>query len=130
VDEAGGGALDSLLEAVEELVGIELPPWVELSRAERVVDRLVGGKLPDPEALLLQLGNEDPEPVPSEQGGGGLGDGHVVMVLLTTTVTGGLLPWWSPSAPAAMPETRAETARSDRNERRCILKVDAASSKE
>jgi hypothetical protein len=86
------------------------------------------------ELLVLEEGpvkvvDKDPDAVASEHGGGGFGDGHVVSVLLTTTVTtlGGLVrvrasePWWLASTPAAMPRTRAEMARSDWSERRCIL---------
>lgn len=71
-----------------------------------------------PDTLWVRLVDSDPDRVASEQGGGGIGDGQVVSVFLTTTVTtllvGGLVKVKaSLPALAAMPETKAETARSD-----------------
>lgn len=71
-----------------------------------------------PDTLWVKLVDRDPDRVTSEHGGGGTGDGQVVRVFLTTTVTtsfvGGLVKVKaSLPALAAMPETKAETARSD-----------------
>lgn len=71
-----------------------------------------------PDTLWVKLRDRDPDRVASEHGGGGIGDGQVVRVFLTTTVTtpvfGGLVRVEAPlPALAAMPETKAETARSD-----------------
>jgi hypothetical protein len=145
------GELDEVETDEAELEAPVLLDWplemeeLSASRVLVVLERLtVGEKLPVLEGLFVSaevsaldeppvgLGDRDPDSVDPEQAGGGLGDGQVVRVLLTTTVTilGGLVtvkasePWWFASTLAAMPETRAEMARSDWSERRCILTVD------
>ena len=112
-------------EVDNELEVLVLPVWLLAALEELTPEAL---PVPEPECwpvldvLRVKLAENDPCPVASEHGGGGTGDGQVVSVFLTTTVTtslGGVvtvrewLPWWSTSALAATPETSAVMAKSD-----------------
>ena len=112
-------------EVDNELEVLVLPVWLLAALEELTPEAL---PVPEPECwpvldvLRVKLAENDPCPVASEHGGGGIGDGQVVSVFLTTTVTtslGGVvtvrewLPWWSTSALAATPETSAVMAKSD-----------------
>ncbi len=110
-----------------ELERLVVPDWLlagleELTPEAVPVPELEPEWWPVLDELGVKLAESDPCPVASEHGGGGIGDGQVVSVFLTTTVTtslGGVvtvrekLPWWSASALAARPETRAVMAKSD-----------------